>query len=110
MKTDLKSLKKELKRLADIETLKNELNRIASDIKKFDMHITLTPQAQSKLALLERRFRQLLKSLTDLQKQVDSRLGRLVKLVRKATGKKGRAKTKKTARKTARKTTRKTAK
>ncbi|HVK61901.1 MAG TPA: hypothetical protein VM432_10140 [Bdellovibrionales bacterium] len=108
MKADLNYLKKELKRLADMQYLKKELNRIANEIKNFDLSSALTPQARQRLDHLERRFKEVLKGLADLQKQVDSNLDRFMKLVRKsktstvksaARGKKKAAK-KKTARKT----------
>lgn len=116
MKTDLNSLKKELSRLTDIKYLKKELSRIAGDVrkevKKFDVHVHLTPQAKARLEQLETRFNEVLKTLRDLQKQVDSNLDRFVKVVRKrgnamraarTTGKKAGTR-KKTARKTSRKT------
>lgn len=127
MKTDLNSLKKELSRLTDVDYLKKELNRIAGEIKKFDVHITLTPQAKETMTQLEKRFRDLLNRLSDLQKQVDSNLVKFKKIVtktqneagkkirvsmglnkKKATSKK--AASKKSGNKTTKKTSSKTAK
>lgn len=127
MKTDLNSLKKELGRLTDVDYLKKELNRIAGEIKKFDVHISLTPQAKETLNQLEKRFRELLNSLSDLQKQVDTNLVKFRKIVvktqteaskkfrvsmglnkKKATSKK-KAASKKTSGKTAKKTSKKAA-
>lgn len=116
MKTDLNTLKKELGRLTDINYLKKELSRIAGDVrkevKKFDVHVHLTPQAKVRLEKLEERFQEVLKSLRDLQKQVDSNLDRFVKVVRRRSntmraarkGKKAPSR-KKTVRKTKRKAT-----
>ncbi len=118
MKTDLNSLKKELSRLTDIRYLKKELSRIAGDVRKevrkFDVHVHLTPQAKERLENLETRFNEVLKALKDLQKQVDSNLDRFVTMVRKKTASKRAARggkksttRKKTVRKTSTKTSRK---
>jgi hypothetical protein len=118
MKTDLSSLKKELSRLTDIRYLKKELSRIAGDVRKevrkFDVHVHLTPQAKERLEHLEARFNEVLKALRDLQKQVDSNLDRFVTMVRKKTntsraarGSKKSTGRKKTVRKTSTKTSRK---
>lgn len=101
MKTDLDTLKKELSRLTDINYLKKELGRIAGDVrkevKKFDVHVHLTPQAKERIENLEARFNEVLKALRDLQKQVDSNLDRFVSMVRKRTGVKSRKSAKKSA-------------
>lgn len=99
MKTDLNSLKKELGRLTDINYLKKELNRIASEVKKFDVHLNLTPHAKERLEQLEKRFREAVKSLQHLQKQLDSNVERIMKSVRGTNAKAARAKDKKTGRK-----------
>lgn len=82
MKTDLNSLKKELGKLTNLNYLKKELNRITAEIKKFDMRISLTPQAKEKLDALETRFQELVKAVNDLQKQADREITKLVKIVR----------------------------
>lgn len=110
MKTDLNSLKKELGRLTDVNYLKKELNRIAAEVKNFDVHPYLTPQARTRLERLEKRFRELLKSLTVLQKQVDTNLVKLKKIVKPSAGRSTRKAKPTTKRATARKTTRKAAK
>jgi hypothetical protein len=115
MKTDLKSLKKELSRLTDVNYIKKELNRLAGEIKRFDVHMHLTPQAKERLEYLEERFNKALKSLQDLQRQVDSGLERFIKNVRKTrmarTAKKAAAKAsgKSSVGATRKKTTRKAA-
>lgn len=115
MKTDLNSLKKELKRLADTQYLKKELNRLAAEIKKFDVSAHLSTEAQHTLEQLEKRFRELLGKLSDLQKQVDASFEKFVKVVRRSGAKKAKKTAKKstakkaTKKKTARKSTRKSA-
>lgn len=110
MKVDLNLLKSELSRLTDIKYLKKELNRIAGEVKKFDVHRHLSPQARERLEALEERFRDLLKTLQDLQKQVDANLERLLETMRSFRGNTGRKKkAKRTTKKTAKKTTKKAA-
>jgi len=108
MKVDLNLLKSELNRLTDIKYLKKELNRIAGEVKKFDVHRHLSPQARERLEALEERFRALLKNLQELQKQVDANLERLLKTMRSLRGKPVRKKkAKRTTKKAAKKTTKK---
>lgn len=111
-RTDWANLKTELSRLTDVKYLKKELNRVANEVKTFDVQKHLTPQARQRLEKFESRFHEALKTLQDLQKQVDDNLDRWVSMIRtsgfkhsaKATTK--RASTKK---KTTRKATAKSA-
>ena len=100
MKTDLTSLKnelkKEFKRLTDVGELKSELNRLASEIKKFDLTTAIPPAQRTRL---EKRYRQLKKRMTELQKSVDKTFAKVTALVRRS----GTAK-KATSRKAVRKT------
>ena len=106
---DLNSLKKELKRLADVNVLKKELGRLASEIKRFDVNIHLTPQAKSRLARLEKRFREVVRAVGELQKDVDSSFAKFAKLVRsgRSSARKASKTTKKTSRRVSTKGTRK---
>ncbi|MES2854366.1 MAG: hypothetical protein V4692_00805, partial [Bdellovibrionota bacterium] len=81
-------------------------NRLAGELKKFDITSTLTPQARQRLDRLERRFRDVMKTVSELQKEVDSSFERFAKLVRKSRA----ANSAKAARGTAKKATRKVAK
>ena len=100
MKTDLNSIKTELKRLADVDYLKKELNRLAKDIKNFDLSQSLTPQAKARVEKLEKRFRALKATLQDLQSKADATFEKFAKLVRGA--KPNTATSKKTSTKSAR--------
>jgi topoisomerase IA-like protein len=84
MKTDLNSLKKELTRLTDTRYLKKEIGRITNELRNFDMGSHLNSQARSRLEQLEKRFHELLKSLTDLQKHVDVNLEKMMSMVRRS--------------------------
>lgn len=101
MKTDLNSIKKELSRLANVENLKKEINRIAHEVKNFDEYLPLNDQAKERLNRMEKRFRELMHTLTDLQKQIDQNVTKFMKSMRgtSATAKKARSTKKKTARK-----------
>lgn len=101
MKTDLNSIKAELKRLADVDTLKKELNRLAADIKNFDLSQSLTPQAKARVQKLEKRFKELKATLQDLQTKADAAFEKFATLVgrSKKTAKAARSSTKKAARK-----------
>jgi Skp family chaperone for outer membrane proteins len=96
---DLNTLKKELTRLADVDMLKKELSRLAGEIKDFDVHVALSPQAKSRLTKLEKRFRELMKRLARLQKEVDRSLAKFVKLVRRSTGTAAAKKSRRTTKK-----------
>lgn len=82
MKTDLNSIKTELKRLADVDYLKKELNRLAKDIKNFDLSQSLTPKAKARVEKLEKRFNNLKTSLQDIQSKADATFAKFAKLVR----------------------------
>jgi peptidoglycan hydrolase CwlO-like protein len=97
MKTDLASLKKDFKRLTDVDVLKQELNRLASELKKFDVAQAI-PVAQR--ARLEKRYRNLKMVLTDLQKRVDSSFAKVASLLRRS-GTVKKASARKTSRKAA---------
>lgn len=108
MKADLNSIKRELSRLANVEYLKKELNRIAHEVKNFDEYIPLNNQAKKRLTQLERRFRDLMKSVGRLQQQIDSNLSRFLKSMRGSkAAKTARSSTKRSAGKASGKTAKK---
>jgi hypothetical protein len=82
---DLSSIKKELKRLAtqlpNVEDLKAELNRLASEIRKFDF-TTALPTAQRDR--LEKRYRELKRTLAEIQKRIDSNFEKVTSFVRRS--------------------------
>lgn len=85
MKTDLNALKSELRKLTDLDYLKKELNQIKTDIKKFDLRIKVSPQARTRLRLLEKSFQDIRGKVATLQKQVDREVNKLIHTLR-ATG------------------------
>jgi predicted RNase H-like nuclease (RuvC/YqgF family) len=100
MKADLHTLKKELSRLTDTKYLKKELSRLTNEMKKFDVSRNLNSQARTQITHLEKRFKDLLQSFSDLQKQVDLNLEKIIHAVRRAPSG-SPSKPKKTSRKAA---------
>lgn len=97
MKTDLASLKKEFKRLTDVNALKQELNRLASEIKNFDVTKAIPASQRTRV---DKRYRELKKRVADLQKRLDQSFTKVASLVRRSgTAKKAPAR--KTSRKAA---------
>ena len=91
MTMKLKSLKAELKRLSDVGELKKELNRLASEARSFDLTTAISPASR---ALLEKRYKSLHATVTELQTRIDVSFEKLLSLVRKN---RGGAKSQKTA-------------
>jgi hypothetical protein len=83
MKTDLKSITEDLRKLTDLKYIKTELNKVVADLKKIDLHVHLTPQAKSRLKVVEKRFNLLRGRLTGLQKQVDGEVNKFIKILKK---------------------------
>lgn len=50
-------LKTELNKLTDVAKLKADLHKIAGDLRKFDYHTVLTPQALERVKTVERNIR-----------------------------------------------------
>ena len=80
----IKALKADLAKLADVAYMKKELNRITAEIKKFDVHLHLSPQAKKRLKLLEKRFQQLKVRMFALQKHVDTEVDKITALLKKS--------------------------
>lgn len=80
----IKALKADLAKLADVDYMKKELNRITAEIKKFDVHLKLSPQAKKRLKMLEKRFHQLKVRMLALQKHVDTEVDKITALLKKS--------------------------
>lgn len=109
MKTDFGAIREELQKLTDVEYLKKELSRAAKEIRNFDIDkMNVSPEAKAKLHKLEQRFKEAVKKLRILEKQVDAEVNKYIVILKKFRGKavaktsKKKA-TKKTARKAAKK-------
>lgn len=109
MKTDFGAIREELQKLTDVEYLKKELSRAANEIRNFDVDkMNLSPEAKAKLRTLEKRFKEVVKKLRIMEKQVDAEVNKFVSILKKfrspsATKTSKKKASKKTARKAAKK-------
>jgi hypothetical protein len=72
-------IRNELQRLSDVDELRSEVQRISKEIRKFDFHSVLSPTAQAKVKMFEKRYAVLMRSLHKAQRQVDRELNRVVR-------------------------------
>ncbi len=108
MKTDFGAIREELQKLTDVEYLKKELSRAAKEIRNFDIDkMNVSPEAKAKLHKLEKRFKEAVKKLRVMEKQVDAEVNKYIVILKKFRAKTAAKTSKKKATK---KTTRKAAK
>lgn len=81
---NLNKIKSELAKLTDVELLKKELHRISSEVRNYDVQANLSPKAKSRIKSLEKRFTDVLKKVTVVQKQVDVEINKIVHTLRVA--------------------------
>lgn len=75
-------LKTELNKLTDVAKLKQDLQKIASDIRRFDFHTVLTPQAQERVKQFEKKYSDLIKTVHQAQRQVDREVNKIIRQVK----------------------------
>lgn len=75
-------IRDEFQRLTDVEQLKTEVHRIGSELRKFDLQSVLSPAAQEKVKHFEKRYAELVRTLTKAQTQVDREFNRLMKQIK----------------------------
>lgn len=75
-------LRSELNKLTDVGKLKEDLQKIAAEIRKFDFHTVLTPQAQARVKLFEKKYAELLKTVHQAQRQVDREVNKIIRQVK----------------------------
>lgn len=83
MMTDLNTLREQFRKITDLEYLKKELAKITAEIKKFDLHVKLTPQTLERIRALEKRFYDVRKRILALQKQVDTEVNKFKEVIYK---------------------------
>ena len=93
MKTDfslnsakIRKLKSELSRLTDVGFLKKELTRMADEVRGFDVHTALSPEANRRLRQLESRFHGLREKMHTMQSHVDSEVNKISSMLRRSVG------------------------
>lgn len=75
-------IKSELNKLADVTKLSDELRKVANEIRNFDFHTVLTPQAQERVKAFEKRYGEILKTVHQAQRQVDREVNKILRQVK----------------------------
>lgn len=75
-------IRNELQRLADVDSLKSEVHRIGAEIRNFDFHSVLTPNAQDKVKNFEKRYTELMRTIHQAQRQVDREINRILRQIK----------------------------
>lgn len=75
-------IRTEFNRLTDVENLKNEVQRIGAEIRNFDFHAVLSPAANQKVKMFEKRYTVLMRSLSQAQRQVDREFNRVLRQIK----------------------------
>jgi hypothetical protein len=75
-------LRGELNKLADVGKLKQDLQKIASELRKFDFHTILTPEAKERVKTFEKKYAELIKTVHQAQRQVDREVNKILRQVK----------------------------
>ena len=75
-------LKSELNKLTDVGRLKEDLQKIATEIRKFDFHTVLSPDAQERVKTFEKKYADLIKTVHQAQRQVDREVNKIIRQVK----------------------------
>src|SRR3954471_14990845 len=75
-------LKSELNKLTDVQKLKEDLQKIASELRKFDFHTILTPDAKERVKTFEKKYADLIKTVHQAQRQVDREVNKILRQVK----------------------------
>jgi hypothetical protein len=75
-------LKGELNKLADVNKLREDLQKIATEIRKFDFHTILTPDAKERVKTFEKKYAELIKTVHQAQRQVDREVNKILRQVK----------------------------
>ena len=74
----------EIQGMANVDKLRKELKGISAEIRNFDLHLKLNPATQKRLKDLEKRYENLMGSISKAQRQVDLEINRAYKQVQSA--------------------------
>ncbi len=77
-----KKIRSEFNRLADVDTLKSEVQRVGAEIRNFDFHTVLSPAAQQKVKTFEKRYSNLMRTISQAQRQVDREFNRILREIK----------------------------
>jgi hypothetical protein len=75
-------IRNEFQRLTDVEELKGEVHRIRNELAKFDFHTVLSPTANAKVKAFEKRYSELMRTISQAQRQVDREVNRIMRQIK----------------------------
>ncbi len=75
-------IRNEFTRLTDVDQLKSEVHRIGNELRKFDFHAVLSPSAQARVKMFERRYAELMRTMQTAQRQVDREFNKILRQVK----------------------------
>ena len=79
-------IRNEFTRLTDVDQLKSEVHRIGNELRKFDFHAVLSPSAQARVKMFERRYAELMRTMQQAQRQVDREFNKILRQVKSRRG------------------------
>ncbi len=79
-------IRKEFTRLTDVDHLKSEVHRIGNELRKFDFHAVLSPSAQARVKMFERRYATLMRTMQQAQRQADREFNKILRQVKTQRG------------------------
>lgn len=77
-----KKIRNEFQRLADVDQLKSEVQRIGGELRKFDLNTVLSPKAQARVKVFEKRYAELMRTLQTAQRQMDREVNRILRQIK----------------------------
>ena len=80
---NLNKIVQELSQWSDLKHLKKEAQKLSQEIANFDIHSHLNPNARQKIKRLEKRYKELMKSIAQAQKQFDRDFNRTLRYLTK---------------------------
>lgn len=77
----------DLLKVKNVEDLKSELGKLASEIQteiqKFDINVHLSPEAKSRLKILEKNYNDVIKAVHKAQKQFDREFNKSLRVLKR---------------------------
>jgi predicted secreted protein len=77
----------DLLKVKNVDELKNELGRLASEIQSeiqtFDLNAHLSPEAKSRLKMLEQRYANIMRAIQKAQKQFDREFNKSLRVLKR---------------------------
>lgn len=83
-KINIEKIKNDLFNVRDVDGLKKELIKIKSEISKINLKKEISTESNKRLKVLEKRYADLKKDVSKLQKQADKEIDRILTTAKKA--------------------------